>query len=220
MSRTIPLCRWLLSTAVLTALLYMCAGRTDAPVLRTYIAIFAGMGLLTALATDSSLEQERRKAGPASVDTASRVAASALFLATVTVAALDRGRLHWTHIITRLEQIVVLIVLILAAGFQVWAMAVNPFFSSAIRIQTERGHELVTRGPYRFVRHPGYLAMAISMPATALALGSMTALIPALCYSGLIVHRTRREDIFLIERLQGYAGYREVVRSRLIPRIW
>lgn len=208
------------STAVLAGLLLVCAGRTNIPMLRTYIAIFAGMGLVPALATDSSLDRERRKPGPASVDFGSRLGASVFFLATVIVAALDAGRFHWTHGITLPEKVAAVIVLVFAAGLQVWAMAVNPFFSTAIRIQAERGHQLVVCGPYRFIRHPGYLAMMIIMPATAVAFGSVTALIPALCYSALILHRTVREDRFLAEELQGYAGYREAVCSRLIPGIW
>jgi protein-S-isoprenylcysteine O-methyltransferase Ste14 len=58
------------------------------------------------------------------------------------------------------------------------------------------------------------------MPATALALGSMTAMIPALGYSGLILWRTRKEDEFLAEHLAGYAEYAAQVRYRLIPGFW
>lgn len=76
------------------------------------------------------------------------------FLLTVLVAALDSGRFHWTPAVTVTNQIVALVVLILSGGLQVWAMAANPFLSTAIRIQTERSHKLFTRGPYRFVRHP------------------------------------------------------------------
>lgn len=78
----------------------------------------------------------------------------------------------------------------------------------------------MTSGPYRLIRHPGYLAMAILMPATALALGSTVALIPAFCYSSLILWRTRREDRFLTDQLAGYAEYRIKVRDRLIPGLW
>jgi len=62
-------------------------------------------------------------------------------------------------------------------------MIVNPFFSPALRIQAERGHAVIARGPYRFIRHPGYLAMLIAVPASALALGSWLALIPAFAFS-------------------------------------
>ena len=59
-------------------------------------------------------------------------------------------------------------VFIAANALQIWAMAVNAFFSTALRLQAERGHQLVSNGPYRYVRHPGYLAMLLIVPSTAL----------------------------------------------------
>ncbi|MGH9400704.1 MAG: methyltransferase family protein [Terriglobia bacterium] len=187
---------------------------------KTYLVIFAGLGLVTALVADPSQDRERRKPGPAEINASSRLIASFLFFATVLVAALDASRFHWVERVRGATQIAALAVLILAAGLQVWAMITNPFFSSAIRIQAELGHELIARGPYRFIRHPGYLAMTIIMPATALAIGSLTATLPALCYSVLILSRARSEDEFLAVRLAGYAEYAARVRYRLIPTLW
>jgi protein-S-isoprenylcysteine O-methyltransferase Ste14 len=218
MSRAIPLARWVVSSFVLAAMLMLCAGRVNGA-LTAYLLICGGAGLVTAVLTDTSLDEERREPRREEAYPNSRRGATALFLVTVIVAALDDGRFHWTAL-SRSTQILALPVLILAAALQVWTMAVNPFFSSAIRIQTDHGHKPVTRGPYRFIRHPGYLAMVIIMPATALALGSLMALIPALGYSGLILWRTKREDEFLVERLAGYAEYSARVRHRLIPDFW
>ncbi|MGH9397707.1 MAG: methyltransferase family protein [Terriglobia bacterium] len=187
---------------------------------KTYLAIFAGLGLVMALVADFFQDRERRKPGPAAIEPGSHFAASSLFLTTVTVAALDIGRFHWTHGLAETMQILALVVFAFAASIQVWAMAVNPFFSTVIRLQTDRGHRLATRGPYRFIRHPGYLAMAIIMPATAIALGSVLALVPGLCYSALILWRANREDGFLTEQLAGYSAYAERVRYRLIPSLW
>jgi protein-S-isoprenylcysteine O-methyltransferase Ste14 len=220
MTRTLPLARWFLSTSVLAGMLFLCAGRTDLPLLKAYLAVFAGMGLVSVLAGDPSQDDERRKPGTAAVHLGSRLAASLLFVVTVLVAALDASRFHWIEAVSETTQIAALTALILAAGLQVWAMAMNPFFSTAIRIQRDRGHELVTRGPYRFIRHPGYLAMAIIVPATALAIGSVTAMIPASCYSALVLSRTKTEDKFLAKRLAGYAEYAARVRYRLIPLFW
>jgi len=89
---------------------------------------------------------------------------------------------------------------------------VNPFFSPALRIQVERGHSAITCGPYRIVRHPGYLAMLIAVPASALTLGSWLALIPALAFSAVIVRRTALEDCYLMQNLHGYMEYTESVR--------
>jgi hypothetical protein len=98
-------------------------------------------------------------------------------------------------------------------------MIVNPFFSPAIRIQSERGHCVIRRGPYRFLRHPGYLAMLIAIPASALAIGSWLALIPAAGFGLVIVRRARLEDEFLKENLAGYREYMQHVPAGLFPRL-
>jgi protein-S-isoprenylcysteine O-methyltransferase Ste14 len=197
----------------------LCAGRVNGA-MKAYLFVFAGMGLAIALVTDSSQDNERRKPGPSEIHPGSRVAASILFFATVLTAALDIGRVHWIQPVSEPAQITGLAVLISAAGLQVRAMAANSFFSTAIRIQTDRGHRLEIHGPYRLIRHPGYLAMMITMPAAAVALCSLAAIIPALGYSGLILWRTKREDEFLAEQLAGYGEYALQVRYRLIPLFW
>lgn len=218
MSRAVLLARWGGSSLVLATLLMLCAGRMNGT-MKAYLLIFAGAGLVTAAVTDTSLDRERRPPGPQEIHPNSRRGATILFLVTVVAAALDAGRFHWTTL-SGPTQILALCVLTLAAGLRVWAMAVNPFFSTAIRIQPERRHEVIARGPYRVIRHPGYLAMIILMPATALGLGSLVALIPAFCYSALILWRTEREDKFLVDRLTDYAGYATRIRHRLIPVFW
>jgi protein-S-isoprenylcysteine O-methyltransferase Ste14 len=107
-----------------------------------------------------------------------------------------------------------------AIAFQASAMIVNPFFSPGIRLQKERNHRIITRGPYRLLRHPGYLGMLVAIPASALALGSWLALIPGLAFSGVIIRRTASEDQFLKVNLSGYSDYSEKVRYRLLPGIW
>jgi protein-S-isoprenylcysteine O-methyltransferase Ste14 len=99
-----------------------------------------------------------------------RLASGFLFLVTLTAAALDVGRLHASDAVPPSVRITALVILALATLTQAWAMAVNPFFSPVVRIQSERGHHVVTKGPYRFVRHPGYLAMLIAMPTSAIAI--------------------------------------------------
>ena len=111
-------------------------------------------------------------------------------------------------------------VFIAANALQIWAMAVNAFFSTALRLQAERGHQLVRHGPYRYVRHPGYLAMLLIVPSTAFALGSKLALLPAAMYGALILFRAAREDRFLLRNLPGYADYIEGAPYRLIPGVW
>lgn len=220
MSRNAPILRWLVSALALADMMFACAGRADLPMMWAYFGAYCGLGLSGALIANGSLDAERRQPGSGSIDSTSRPAASFLFLATVAVASLDSGRFHWSCAITWPIQCTALMVFVFASAIQTWAMAANPFFSSAIRIQSERDHRVMTGGPYRLVRHPGYLAMAIIVPATALALGSLVALIPALLYSALILWRLRCEDQFLRKTLDGYSEYTGMVRHRLIPGLW
>lgn len=100
-----------------------------------------------------------------------------------------------------------------------WAMIVNPFFSPVIRIQAERGHHLITRGPYRWLRHPGYLAMIVAIPASALAIGSWLALISAAGFCLIIMRRARWEDEILKDELAGYMDYMHRVPSSFFPHV-
>jgi len=104
--------------------------------------------------------------------------------------------------------------------FGVWAMAENRFFSSMVRIQTDRGHSVCDSGPYRFVRHPGYAGNILPLPGIVLALGSVWTLIPAAVAIVILIVRTALEDRTLKEELPGYRDYAEVVRYRLIPGIY
>ncbi len=110
----------------------------------------------------------------------------------------------------------------LAATFALagWAMAANAFFATQVRIQTERGHTVCTSGPYRFVRHPGYVGFILQGFATALLLGSFWALVPAAAAGALMVVRTALEDRTLRAELAGYPEYAVEVRWRLVPGVW
>jgi protein-S-isoprenylcysteine O-methyltransferase Ste14 len=99
-----------------------------------------------------------------------------------------------------------------------WAMIVNPFFSPTVRLQTERGHHVVANGPYKFMRHPGYFAMCIAVPASALAIGSWLALVPAAGFNLVIVRRAWLEDEFLTTNLAGYKTYATLVPSGIPSR--
>jgi len=100
------------------------------------------------------------------------------------------------------------------------AMAVNPFFSSFVRIQEDRGHVLVEAGPYRFVRHPGYAGALLFNLGVTVLLGSPLAFTAGVVALILLVHRTAREDRFLAARLPGYREYSDRVRYRMVPLAW
>jgi len=105
--------------------------------------------------------------------------------------------------------------------FTTWAMAVNTHFEKTVRIQTDRDHRVIDTGPYRIVRHPGYvgtiLGFLLSPPFLLL---SWWAFAPAAAASLVLVLRTALEDRFLQNELQGYAEYAKRVRYRLVPGVW
>ncbi len=116
-----------------------------------------------------------------------------------------------------------LIGLVCASGTTIlgaWAMRVNAYFSAFVRIQEDRDHVVIDRGPYRIVRHPGNLSMILWALGVALVLGSLWALLPAILATAVVVRRTTREDATLQAELPGYAEYTRRVRYRLLPGIW
>jgi protein-S-isoprenylcysteine O-methyltransferase Ste14 len=143
-----------------------------------------------------------------------------LLYAMIIIAILDSGRFRWSPKFPIGIYILSGLILTLFSAFALWAMRVNNFFSSKVRIQKERYHQVVTTGPYQFVRHPGYAGVILIILAFALIMGSLWALIPAGLIGILFVIRTILEDRLLKEELSGYAEYARKVRYRLIPGIW
>jgi protein-S-isoprenylcysteine O-methyltransferase Ste14 len=144
-----------------------------------------------------------------------------LTLAVVTpvVAGLDAVRFRWSTLPSSLFY-VGLAVVTLASLFATWAMVENEFFEQLVRIQEERGHHVVTTGPYRFVRHPGYLGAILGALATPLMLGSVWSFVPAGLTALLFVVRTHLEDSALRRELRGYEEYARRTRFRLVPAVW
>lgn len=140
-------------------------------------------------------------------------------LATWVVAGLDE-RFGWRPPVPPAVQIAAFLVVAAGSALATWAMAENRFFSAVVRIQKDRGHAVVSSGPYRFVRHPGYTGGLLAAVAMPFALGSLWALIPGVLSAGAIVARTALEDRTLQEELDGYREYAARVRYRLLPGVW
>lgn len=138
---------------------------------------------------------------------------------TLIVAGLD-VRFGWSPQLASAIQLTALVFVALGYGLWSWAMASNRFFSGVVRIQKERDHKVVSAGPYRYVRHPGYLGATTFSLATPLLLGSLWALIPGALTTCVIIVRTALEDKTLREELPGYEDYGERVRYRLLPKVW
>jgi protein-S-isoprenylcysteine O-methyltransferase Ste14 len=116
----------------------------------------------------------------------------------------------------------ILALVIIVAGYVLgsYALIENRFFSGMVRIQTDRGHQVVSSGPYRWIRHPGYAGALLTYQVTPLFLDSLWAFLPTVFITVLLVIRTALEDRTLQKELPGYAEYTRRVQYRLLPSIW
>lgn len=204
--------------------------KTNAPMARlplwVYVLVNTAEVLLWLAALSSKgtgLLRERLRPGPGAREDLSTSAALLTPLAAshYIVAGLDRRHPRWSGGVPPLwAQIAGLAISSIAAALGLWASAENPFFSKAVRVQADRGQYVVTTGPYRYVRHPGYAASIGFFLGSGFALGSWLSLIPALAWVVAIVRRTALEDAVLHQGLPGYVEYARRVRYRLVPGLW
>src|SRR5262249_19122315 len=172
-----------------------------------YLAIFAAVMIVSFTALDPDLLRERMRPGGKKPPLALRFFSLVLFMHWI-VAGLDRGRFHWSDNVPGWLRGVCLLTFAAGYALALWAMRVNPFFSSVIRIQTDRGQRVVTTGPYAFVRHPGYTAGIMIIAASGPALGSWLAAALVVIFSlPFLLHRTITEDRILQVELAGYSDY-------------
>ena len=126
----------------------------------------------------------------------------------------------WSSPFSLFIKILALIVILLGYALGTWALMENRFFSGVVRIQTDRGHQVVTTGPYRFIRHPGYVGVLWTYLALPLFLDSLWAFIPAVLTLAASILRTALEDATLQKELPGYKEYAQKTKYRLFPGIW
>jgi protein-S-isoprenylcysteine O-methyltransferase Ste14 len=142
------------------------------------------------------------------------------WIVTLVLGALD-VRYGWTGPLSPLVYITGNVLMVVGFALTTWSMVVNRNFEPTVRIQAERGHNIVTAGPYQYVRHPGYVGVIIAfylgMP---LALGSWPTIIPAIIGLVTMVIRTTLEDQTLQRELSGYVEYTQETRYRLLPGVW
>jgi protein-S-isoprenylcysteine O-methyltransferase Ste14 len=209
---------------LLAAILFLAAGRVDWLMGWIYMTMYACMTvvavLLVPLDPELIAERTRIREGVKEWDKSIAVVGSVLYpLAILIVAGLDT-RYGWSLRIPLSIQVIALLAAAVGNLLSNWATAANRFYSRFVRIQTERGHVVISDGPYRTVRHPGYLGQILFSLASAPALGSLWSLIPGGLFAVLLVVRTALEDQTLKEELDGYKAYTQRVRHRLIPGIW
>ncbi len=218
----------LLFVPTLSLIFFLSAGRWDLPFAWAYWGMWIGwcMTALVALVVSKNfraLAKERSRPGLGSIEKNIPVLIVLSIIVLVShwaVAGLDVGRFHWSDTVPFGLRILGLLCILLGMSCNTWAGLHNPFASSVIRLQDDRGHHVITSGPYQFVRHPGYAGGVLILVCGGLALGSWLAMLPLLIFFPMVIARTKREDEFLNKNLDGYITYASQVQYRLLPGVW
>jgi protein-S-isoprenylcysteine O-methyltransferase Ste14 len=205
-------------------LIFLSSGRPDWGIAWVYIGLrtavtAAGAFALSARSPELWAERTHPGEGVKAWDRPLVWSTTALLPVILLAAGLDK-RFGWTGTFSVTVQWAALAIWLCADSFSKWAAAANPFYSRLVRIQTDRGHAVISQGPYRWVRHPGYAGALVAGLATPIALGSLWALIPAVLFAALIAVRTALEDGTLRTELEGYQAYAQRTHYRLIPGVW
>jgi protein-S-isoprenylcysteine O-methyltransferase Ste14 len=216
----------IVEAAVFVALLFGAAGTLEWGAGWAWMFLmFAGGGVVTVLIAqrDPALLAERMHSpmqpDQPLWDKLFLVAMGALWCAWLVLMGLDAVRFRWSVMPLWLASVGAALV---AISF--WLVArvflANTFLAPVVKIQKERGHRVISSGPYAIVRHPLYAAACIMIPASALVLGSWWGLAFSVLLLAGIVWRTVMEERELVAHLEGYAQYAQRVRYRLVPFVW
>jgi len=135
------------------------------------------------------------------------------------VAGLD-ALCDWSLTFSLPVKIVSLVMIVVGYALGSYALIENRYFSGMVRIQDDRGHHVVSSGPYRWIRHPGYAGALLTYLGTPVFLDALWAFLPVVFMTIVLVIRTELEDTTLQDRLEGYRDYAQRVRYRLLPGIW
>ena len=224
MTRRTAIVLRLSGTAAFVALIFVAAGTFRWPrlwfFLGFYVAVTSGL-MIWLKKRDPELFKERTtvKKGVKAWDKVIVKVYTALLMVLYIVVPLDAVRFGWSRVPPALSWSAFGVIFL---GWVVvfWAFRENAFLSGLVRIQSDRGHTVCTTGPYRFVRHPMYLAVILVLPGVPVFLGSFYGLIPAGLAAALFVLRTSLEDRTLRRELPGYAEYAARTRWKLVPKVW
>jgi protein-S-isoprenylcysteine O-methyltransferase Ste14 len=214
----------LIGTLVFFAIIFFSAGRMNYWQGWIYVVIGILMTIIsfTVLRIDPELMAERSKPGEGVKKWDKLLLGlSALFLIVMFVlAGLDSGRFQWSPRLHLGLYVLGIILTIAGQLLFIVAQKQNKFFSSVVRIQTERGHTVYEGGLYKMVRHPAYLGNFIQTLGFPLLFGSLWSTIPVLISIILLLIRTYLEDETLTKELAGYREYTSKTCYRIIPYIW
>lgn len=214
--------RALLAPILMIGLLFLVAGRWDYWQAWVYsilnMILLASMGTLFTRNPELVEERLNPKEGMKGWDKFYFAVTTPLYIIALIVAGLD-ARFGWSTLPSTVYWSSV-VLYVLGQAIFIWARYTNNYFSSVVRIQAERGHTVCKEGPYRFVRHPGYVGGFLFTITIGLMLGSWWASVPQILASSMLVWRTAREDKTLQAELLGYKDFSQETKYRLLPGVW
>lgn len=205
---------------VMGVIMFLISGTTELPFMWLTLGLQLFLALMAIALVDPELLKERMKPKGKDLDKFSIPALSVLYYGQLAFAANDAGRLHLSDAVPDAVKIAALVLLSIGWLGTIWAMRENKFFSSAIRIQEDRGQTVITTGPYHFIRHPGYIFGSLLIVFQGLAIGSWLSVIPGLIIVGVLIKRTLLEEKMLLENLPGYKEYAASTPYRWVPGLW
>lgn len=222
-ARTQLILRALLAPILMIGLVFLVAGRWDFWQgwvywgMNTIILILMG----TVLTKNSELVEERLnpKEGMKGWDKFYFAVTAPLYIIALILGGLD-ARFGWTTNLSLIVYWMSVVIYLIGQAIFLWARYTNSYFSSVVRIQTDRGQTVCKDGPYRFVRHPGYVGGLLFTVTVGLMLGSWWASIPQVIAGLMLIWRTAREDKTLQAELPGYAQFAQETKYRLLPGVW
>jgi protein-S-isoprenylcysteine O-methyltransferase Ste14 len=209
---------------VIAAILFISSGRLDWWMAWAYLSIFVVgvcVNMIIIIRKNPELIEERShiKANTKKWDFYLAGLLSLLSTVMLLVSGLDI-RFEWSEEIPSVLQFAAVVLVVLGSVLGSWAIVSNPYFASTVRIQSERGHRVVSNGPYQYIRHPGYAGWILSGIALPVMLGSLWALIPSGLTALIFIIRTGLEDRTLRKELPGYEEYSQNTHFRLVPYVW
>ncbi|HLN74978.1 MAG: methyltransferase family protein [Methylococcaceae bacterium] len=214
----------IVGSLIFFSILFISAGRINYWQGIIYVALGLIMASLnyTVFKIDPELLAERSKPGQ-NTPWWDKAILGLTFLVTISmyvVAGLDSGRYHWSPEFP--WTITVLGIVLTMAGQLIFLVAQkqNKYFSSTVRIQTNREHKVCESGLYHFVRHPAYLGMMLQAAGFPLLIGSIWSIVPIGLMMVLLITRTSLEDRMLLNELKGYLEYSERTEYRILPYVW
>jgi protein-S-isoprenylcysteine O-methyltransferase Ste14 len=222
-ARTQMILRALAAPLLMIGLLFFVAGRWD--YWQAWVYTILNMIILILMATrltqSAELVEERLnpKAGMKAWDKFYFAVTTPLYIIALIIGGLD-ARFGWTTNMPLTVYWASVLLYLLGQAIFLWARYTNNYFSSVVRIQTDRGQTVCKDGPYRYVRHPGYVGGFLFTISVGLMLGSWWASIPQVIAALMIIWRTAREDKTLQAELPGYADFTKETKYRLLPGVW